>query len=650
MGDTCAFNLTHTMERITHELIQGSPEWLAYRAQHDNASDAAAMLGCSPFKTRSELLHERYLGLSKDFSDYVQERVLNPGHEFEALARTKLAEVIIGEDLFPVTMSAGSLSASLDGLTFNERQHWEHKRLSNELAELMPNEFNSAECLPKYHRVQIEHQFMVTPSEECLFTASKWNGDQLLDARHAWVFPDMELRSEIEAGWAQFRLDLAAYIPPKAEPPKAVGKTMESLPALSVSVEGKVLASNVGAWKDHALATIRSVNRELSTDEDFATAANMVKWCGTVEENCDTARTYTLSQTASIADVLKALDDVQADARKCRLDLAKLVTARKVERKDEIVGEAVAALHKHVAELNDTLTPYRLPNIVADFAGQTARKSSFKSMQDGVSLELARAKIEASGTALRIKVNATRIGGQPEFAFLFNDAAALVVKDADHVEAVVKSRIMEHKAEQARKEEEQRARIAAEEKEKAEAAARAQANEILRQEARDREAAAEKKRADEAAAAERRNQDEASQRERVQAEADLHKLGQAGAPVASAVAESIVSSSLETFERVKIPPGGSWRVPDGRIATNIGTYPLEVIGPIADADPEHAWINLGKMNEAFGFAVTADFIVNTLGFQWTRTEKAAKFWTPTQFEAIKRKLAAHVLDATAFPF
>jgi len=170
------------------------------------------------------------------------------------------------------------------------------------------------------------------------------------------------------------------------------------------------------------------------------------------------------------------------------------------------------------------------------------------------------------------------------------------------------------------------------------------------QDARDREAAAEKKRADEAAAAERRNQDEASQRERVQAEADLHKLGQTGAPVASAVAESIVSSSLEVFERVKIPPGGSWRQPDGRIATNIGTYPLEVIGPIADIDPEHAWINIGKMTEAFGFAVTADFIVNTLGFQWTRTEKAAKFWTPTQFEAIKRKLAAHVLDATALPF
>ena len=36
---------------------QGSPEWAAHRAKHFNASDAPAMLGCSPYMTRSELLH-----------------------------------------------------------------------------------------------------------------------------------------------------------------------------------------------------------------------------------------------------------------------------------------------------------------------------------------------------------------------------------------------------------------------------------------------------------------------------------------------------------------------------------------------------------------------------------------------------------------
>jgi hypothetical protein len=37
-----------------HNLIQGSPQWLAYRAQHFNASDAPAMMGVSPYKSRAE--------------------------------------------------------------------------------------------------------------------------------------------------------------------------------------------------------------------------------------------------------------------------------------------------------------------------------------------------------------------------------------------------------------------------------------------------------------------------------------------------------------------------------------------------------------------------------------------------------------------
>lgn len=634
------------MERITHELKQGTPEWMAYRSVHDNASDAAAMLGISPYKTRDELLKERYLGLSRDVSDYVQERVLDPGHEFEAKAR-KLAEEIMESDLYPVTMSYGSLSASLDGLTANGRQSWEHKRLSRELEAAMPAEFNSGSDLPKYHRVQVEHQFMVTDAEETLFTASKWNGDQLLDARHAWCFPDPDLRVEIEAGWAQFRIDLANYVPPKSEPPKAVGKTMASLPALFVMVEGRVTESNLGPWKETALAAIRSVNRELSTDQDFATAGNMLKWCETVEENCDTARAYTLSQTTSIADALKALDDVQAEARTCRLELKKLVDKRKVERKTEIVGDAVAELHKHVAELNATLAPYRLPTFAVDFAAQTARKSSFDSMQSAVNTELARAKIEASGTALRLRVNITRISQASDYAFLFNDAADLITKDADAVEAIVTNRIRAHQDAKAAEEAATRTRIAAEEKEKAEAAARAQAAEILRQEreaqeARDRQEAAAKAAAEAATAieeaAERRRQDESARQERERADADLRALESKSA----AVAESVVSSSLETFEAPRDPlavPGfpGSGKVNRPAIASEL-------------AQEEHAWVNLGKMAEAFGFRVDADFVTDTLGEPYTRTDKSAKFWTPTAFERIKRKLAAHVLQATPIPF
>ena len=103
---------------ITHTLIQGSAEWHAYRREHDNASDAPAMMGCSPYKTRNQLLHERHTGLTADV-DAATQRRFDDGHRFEALARP-LAEGIIGEDLYPVTGSSGRLSASFHGLTMDE--------------------------------------------------------------------------------------------------------------------------------------------------------------------------------------------------------------------------------------------------------------------------------------------------------------------------------------------------------------------------------------------------------------------------------------------------------------------------------------------------------------------------------------------------
>lgn len=647
------------MERITHELVQKSPEWLLYRATHNNASDAAAMLNCSPHKTRAQLMHERYLGMQPEFSQYVQEVVLEPGNEFESLARP-LAEKIMGVTLYPATMSYGRLSASLDGLDFMVEQVWEHKRLSRELAEIMVEPFTDFRRLPKYHRVQVEQQYMVTDATKGLFSATKWNGDQLLDERHAWTQPDFDLREEILAGWVQFEIDLANYVP-KVEPAKVVGKTMESLPSLFVMVEGKVTESNLDDWKGHAISVIRSVNRDLNTDQDFATADNMVKWCERAETACDVATEYTLSQTKTIADALKAIADVKAEARTCRLELDKLVKARKVSRKEEIVGGAVADWHKYVADLNTGLSPYSLPVIATDFAAQVQRKSSFKSMQDGVDAELARAKIAATTLSDAMKARRKLIDSETEFAFLFNDAATLIQKDTETVALLIRTRISDHKAAKAAEEEATRARIAAEEKAKAEAAAREQAAEILRQEreaqeARDRQekaeadAQAERERQE---AEDRRRHDEESERERAQAETDLHSLGQSGAPDASQAAESIVSSSLESYEQPRgtgrLAPGysGVTREPVSAPAT-IQAAVADVAATLAADAPANA--NLGKIAECLGFRLDEAFIVDTLGVPWRRKEKSARFWSEGDYDLIRLALIKHLRDNMATGF
>ena len=46
------------MNRRVLDVVQGTPEWLAARARHFCASEAAAMLGLSSHRSRQALLRE----------------------------------------------------------------------------------------------------------------------------------------------------------------------------------------------------------------------------------------------------------------------------------------------------------------------------------------------------------------------------------------------------------------------------------------------------------------------------------------------------------------------------------------------------------------------------------------------------------------
>lgn len=366
-----------------HNLLQGSPEWLAYRAQHFNASDAPAMMGCSPYKTRAQLLRELHTGVAAEVDIGTQKRFDN-GHRAEALARP-LAEQIIGEELYPVTGSQGRLSASFDGLTLAETRGFEHKALNDDLRRAFDAISNGAgqEALPLYHRVQMEQQLYVSGAELILFMASEWTAEgELVEEHHVWYEPDAELRAAILRGWEQFERDLAAYVLPEAAEPAPVGKAPEQLPALRIEVSGQVTASNLAEFKATALAAIRGVNRTLRTDQDFADAEKAVKWCADVEGRLKAAKEHALSQTASIEALFRAIDEIAGECRDTRLDLDKLVTRRKTEVKEEAVAKARRELDEHIATLNAELAPMRLPAIAADFAGCIKGLKSFASMQD----------------------------------------------------------------------------------------------------------------------------------------------------------------------------------------------------------------------------------------------------------------------------
>ena len=434
----------------TMNLIQGSDAWLAHRAKHFNASDAPAMMGISPYKTRTQLLHELHTGCAPDV-DAATQRRFDDGHRYEALARP-LAEEIIGQALYPVTGSEGELSASFDGLTMGEDIGFEHKSLNDELRTIMDEHCTGAD-LPAMYQVQMEQQCMVSGAESILFMASKWNGENLIEERHCCYTPNPELRKAIIRGWAQFATDLATYSPKViTEAPKA--DAIERLPALAVLIKGEVISSNLPAFREAATQFIANIKTDLVTDQDFSDADANVKFCEKAEKDLEQAKAAAISQTASIDELMRTVDFIKDQLRTKRLALEKLVVKRKTEIKDEVLRKALFTYLGHVQSLESEMKPLKLTTASPDFAGAAKNKRTLASLHDAVDGELARAKINADAIAkdMRNKLAWCNVNAE-HFGFLLSDMQQIIQKPMDDFQLVVKTRIDAHKVSESAKEE-----------------------------------------------------------------------------------------------------------------------------------------------------------------------------------------------------
>lgn len=582
----------------TIELTQGSPEWIAHRQQHWNASDAPAMLDCSPYMTRDQLLHRLHTGISPDVDAGTQRR-FDDGHRFEALARP-LAEAIIGEELYAVTGTNGKLSASFDGLTMLEETAFEHKTL-NESLRYTPWDEGNGYHLPLHYQVQMEHQLMVSGAERVLFMATKWDGETLVEERHCWYASDPALRQRIVSGWTQFGKDLAAYVPTATEV-KPTGKAPEALPALLVQVTGMVTASNLAEFKAVALGAIASVNRDLQTDQDFADAEKSVKWCSEIEMRIKATKDHALSQTASIDELFRAMDEISAEARRVRLDLDKLVKARKESIKGEIVAGGRAALLEYIKRLNAAMPAAYMPQLFADFGGCIKNLRTVDSIRNAVNSELARAKTEASEIATRIHANLAAIKAS---GLTFPDTAALVLKQPDDLAAVLAQRVAVAKA----AEEAQRGRILAQEQSRLEAEARAkvQAEERVKAEL------------------ERKVREAAEQKERQRAHAAQVEADRIAREQAEALSAAHIRAELVAKPAVEV-------------------VSIVELVPIADTS---ARLTLGQINERLSPVSISVAGLQELGFTPVEQVKSSRFYRECDLPAIAQAIARHVVEAAS---
>jgi putative phage-type endonuclease len=579
----------------THNLIQGTPEWHAYRANHFNASDAPAMMGVSPYETRSQLIHRLATGEVREV-DAATQRRFDDGHRFEAMART-LAEKIIGEDLYPVTGSEGKYSASFDGLTMTEDTSWEHKSLNDSLRACMRQQGGSAnDFLPPLYRVQLEQQQLVSGAERTLFMASKWDGDELVEERHCWYSPDAELRAQIIAGWEQLAEDIAAYVPPEVIVP-AVATPQMGLPAVAIQVTGSIaLVDNLDKFGAALSSYVERINKKPESDQDFADLEATVKTLKAAEEALDAAENSALAQTASIDTMRKTVALYRDTARTNRLLVEKLVKAEKENRRTAIIGDAAAELVTHIRKLNERLGKPYMPSIAADFQGVVKGLKSLDSMKDKVSSELARCKISANESADRIQANlATLRELASEYTFLFADAPQLVQKANDDLTALVKSRISDHKTAEAAKEEATRERIRLEEQAKAE-------KEVAE---------------------------------------NLRAATPAPTLATQASAEVAKGQIYKGHRYLGGDPSdrNSWEAVSVTHEAVVSMMPPAVRKAMdPNAEPT---LKLGEISTRLGFTVTADFL-HVLGFSPAKTDRASKLFHEAEFPQICQALIAHI--------
>ncbi|MBE3662144.1 hypothetical protein BOO91_14520 [Vibrio navarrensis] len=470
-----------------HNVQQGTDEWHALRETVDfTASEVSAALGCSPYKTRDQLMHEKATGIKPEISSY-QEKIFADGHRFEEMARPIL-ESNLGEELYPATITGEceglTLLASLDGLTMDGDIAFEHKSPNGKLVAKI-----AERNLDTHYVVQMEQQLLLSGAAVCKFVASDGTEQNWHEMDY---YPDESVQSWIISGLKQFKSDLAEYKQKLANgeiaqesKPVVTAEVIQDLPAVTYKMNGLAIVSNLDEYKAKALELVEQSKKKLETDQDFANAESMVKVFKSAEDKLGLMSQQVLGEVESIDTFVKDLGFISENIRQARLALDKQVKSRKEEIKTEMV---VKARNELATIVNEASRQYAVNfNISADFANAIKGKRNIESMQSAINDELAKAKIALSELKDITQTNLDTVNQHSEYRFLFNDWGQIAFKAPEDFATLVKLRIAEHKDAEEKRHQAERDRIRKEEEAKAQAEAEQKADALRKeQEAEDR--------------------------------------------------------------------------------------------------------------------------------------------------------------------
>jgi putative phage-type endonuclease len=181
------------MKQITGPAaVQGSEEWKELRKQYRTASEAAVVLGLSPFQKPKDLKMVK-AGTKEVFYS----KSMRLGNELEPVARKK-AEDLLGEPFEPQVWVRGKYLASLDGISFDGKTIIEikvSKHTFDEVVEGRVLEHYVAQVRQQAYCCGAEAAFLVSMHPETLDVAITQVG---------WTGRESDFVSQLDAAWDSF--------------------------------------------------------------------------------------------------------------------------------------------------------------------------------------------------------------------------------------------------------------------------------------------------------------------------------------------------------------------------------------------------------------------------------------------------------------
>lgn len=442
-----------------HNVVQGTPEWHALRADCFASSEAPVMMGCSSKMTRDELLYVKATGDEKKFPSYVEDVIFPRGHEYEAMARP-IVEKNLNEELFPATATSDEypwMLSSFDGVTMMEDVIFEHKQWNAALAALVVQSNEIGECqLTGEHFWQLEQQLAVSGAEKAIFVVSDGTEENMVSMEY---FPVPGRKEQLIAGWEQFKKDLESYQPQES---KAIpsANVISDLPVVTYRMNGMAVSSDFDKFKERASILIDRAKKPMVVDQDFADGKELVKIFGNAEEMLKHIADRVIAEVADIASFRQEILDKCEEIRRSRIDLDKRYENELKSRKAAIQGVAKQQIMEFASNLESGLNGIRLQKIDDGIVSATKGKRTLDTFQSSANDAVASAKIAYRQQAELIQANLRALDENAgEYRFLFADLQSIAFKSSDDFSNLVNTRISQHKAAEAAKLEAERERI-----------------------------------------------------------------------------------------------------------------------------------------------------------------------------------------------